>query len=345
MSQPTMRQLAERLSTIAEAVCSHYLSNGRKEGHYWKVGDVHNTAGGSLFVRLTGPTYGPGAAGKWTDAATGEHGDLLDIIALNRGLTEPQAIRAEAMEFLSEPVRYQRLRSNPAPSNSSPSAQRLFAASKPLHGTLAESYLRSRGITCSLELSALRFHPHCYLKLGSGRLELPAFIAAVTDLSRNITAVQRTFLRPDGSDKADLHEPRRAMGDILGNAVRLGVADDVLAAGEGIETMLALRSLLPGMPMNAALTANHLAALKLPKGLKRLYIAMDNDKAGEGAAEQLAITAFGQGVDVQLLRPTFKDWNLDLQRLPRAELVLNLNALLQPEDRQRFLRAPLLQSA
>ena len=32
-----------------------------------------------MFVRLTGPA-GKGAAGKWTDAATGEHGDLLDLI-------------------------------------------------------------------------------------------------------------------------------------------------------------------------------------------------------------------------------------------------------------------------
>ncbi len=39
------------------------------------------------------------------------------------------------------------------------------------------------------------------------------------------------------------------MGDLLGNAVRFGVADDVMAAGEGIETMLSLRCVLPHMPM------------------------------------------------------------------------------------------------
>ena len=43
--------------------------------------------------------------------------------------------------------------------------------------------------------------------------------------------------------KAPIDTPRRAMGDLLGNAVRFGVVDDVLAAGEGIETMLfALRA-------------------------------------------------------------------------------------------------------
>ena len=79
-------ELARRLAREAQAVCRHYLSNGRRAGRYWLVGDVANTPGRSLFVRLKGPDSGKGAAGKWTDAATGEHGDLLDLIALNRGL-------------------------------------------------------------------------------------------------------------------------------------------------------------------------------------------------------------------------------------------------------------------
>ncbi len=42
-------------------------SNGRRQGGYWLVGDVENTPGRSLFVRLRGPDSGKGAAGKWTD--------------------------------------------------------------------------------------------------------------------------------------------------------------------------------------------------------------------------------------------------------------------------------------
>jgi hypothetical protein len=59
--------LAHRLARDAEAVCRYYLSNGRRQGRYWLVGDVANTAGRSLFVRLKGPDSGKGAAGKWTD--------------------------------------------------------------------------------------------------------------------------------------------------------------------------------------------------------------------------------------------------------------------------------------
>ena len=85
-------ELAHRLAREAEAVCRHYLSNGKREGRYWLVGDVHNSPGRSMFVRLQDSKKGP--AGKWTDAATGEHGDLLDIIGESLGLRElPQGRR------------------------------------------------------------------------------------------------------------------------------------------------------------------------------------------------------------------------------------------------------------
>jgi hypothetical protein len=59
--------LAYRLAREAEAVCRHYLSNGRRVGRYWIVGDVRNTPGQSMYLRLFGPESGAGAAGKWTD--------------------------------------------------------------------------------------------------------------------------------------------------------------------------------------------------------------------------------------------------------------------------------------
>ena len=96
-------ELARRLARRAEAACRHYLSNGRRCGHYWVAGDVMNTPGRSLYVRLHGPDCGPGAAGKWTDAATGEHGDLLDLIALNRDLLCLADAMEEARFFLALP--------------------------------------------------------------------------------------------------------------------------------------------------------------------------------------------------------------------------------------------------
>ena len=75
--QSSTSELARRLAENAEAVCRRYLSNGRRSGNYWLVGDINNTPGRSLFVRLKGDAMRKNAAaGKWIDAATGEHGDL-----------------------------------------------------------------------------------------------------------------------------------------------------------------------------------------------------------------------------------------------------------------------------
>ena len=159
-----------------------------------------------------------------------------------------------------------------------------------------ETYLRNRGITALHEDGALRFHPRCYYRPDedSPTETWPAMIARVTDLDGRMTGAHRTWLdpfRPFG--KAPIDTPRRAMGDLLGNAVRFGVANDVLAAGEGIETMLSLRCVLPTLPMAAALSANHLAAMLLPPTLRRLYIARDDDAAGDAAVTALTERARG----------------------------------------------------
>src|ERR1700739_3482428 len=89
-------ELSRPLAQHVEAVCHQHLSNGREARPHWVAGDARNTPGRSLFVRLRGPEAGPGAAGHWTDAATGEHGDLLDLIRLNRNLPPPTEASAAA---------------------------------------------------------------------------------------------------------------------------------------------------------------------------------------------------------------------------------------------------------
>ena len=184
------RELALRLAREAEAVCRIYLSNGRRTGRYWLVGDVKNTPGRSMFVRLEGGESGRGAAGKWTDAATGEHGDLLDVIRETCGLVDFHDVATEARRFLSlprpEPDLASRSRLAPAPAGSAESARRLFAMSHPVPGTLVETYLRTRGITALPQTNSLRFHPRCYYRPDqySPTETWPAMIAAVTDLRR-----------------------------------------------------------------------------------------------------------------------------------------------------------------
>jgi Toprim domain len=338
--------LACRLARDAEAVCRHYLSNGRRCGHYWVAGDVMNTPGRSLYVRLHGPQYGPGAAGKWTDAATGEHGDLLDLIRRNRDLHRLGEAMDEARSFLALPrLPAQTLRAAHLPGGSPEAARRLFRSGGPLSRTLAEAYLRARGITGPLDWPALRYHPSVYYREAEAApLELwPALLAAVTDRDGTITGILRTWLDPMRPAKAPLADPRRALGHLLGNGVRFGSAEpapaqaaDTLAAGEGVETMLALKAVLPFLPMIAGLSANHLGALDLPPILRRLYVARDNDAAGLKAADRLHERGAAAGIDVRDLVPVHADFNLDLCRLGPASMLSHLAAQLVPSDQVRF---------
>ncbi|MCA1358739.1 toprim domain-containing protein [Bradyrhizobium sp. IC3069] len=344
-------ELARRLSREAEAVCRHYLSNGKRAGRYWVVGDVRNTPGRSMFVRLHESPKGP--AGKWTDAATGEHGDLLDIIRECRGLRDFSEVTEEARRFLKLPRPEPQPASKPirsvAPIGSQEAARRLFAISSPIEGTVAETYLQRRGIALAHHDGSLRFHPRCYYRPDehSSTETWPAMIASVTELDGRITGVHRTWLDPHGFDrvrlgKAPIDTPRRAMGDLLGNAVRFGVVDDVLAAGEGIETMLSLRCVLPTMPMAAALSANHLSAMLLPPSLRRLYIARDADAAGDAVQATLTQRAKAVGVETIALSPRLGDFNEDLHIFGLETLRAALRLQLVPEDVVRFLHSSMV---
>jgi len=331
-------RLSRELSAHVLEVCRHYLSNGRREGAYWTVGDAANTKGRSLYVRLKGPDYGPGAAGHWTDAATGEHGDLLDLIAANRGLSTIAEVLDDARSFLSSPP--PALPEAPAPAGSPAAARRLFAAGRPIRGTPAERYLQSRALLGARGLRWLRYHPRCFYRGEHGDTAYPALLAGVTDLSGRLQGVQRLWLTPHGA-KASVPDPRRALGELLGHAVRFGGANavDVFAAGEGVESVLSVREALPSLPTAAALSASHLAALGLPGRLQRLYVLVDADPAGRRAGERLAGRALDAGAEPILLTPRLGDFNEDLQRLGLERLRRDLRRQLLRADWARFAAA------
>ncbi|PPQ34418.1 DNA primase [Rhodopila globiformis] len=276
---------------------------------------------------------------------------MLDIIRESRGLTDFKDVADEARSFLSlpqpaEPSR--RPNGAPArldaPAGSSEAARRLFAMSQPIERTAVEAYLRQRGITALHGTDSLRFHPRCYYRPDehSPTETWPAMIAAVTDLSGHLTGAHRTWLDPDGFNeatlgKAPIDTPRRAMGDLLGHAVRFGVASEVLAAGEGIETMLSLRCVLPTMPMVAALSAAHLSAVLFPDRLRRLYVARDNDPAGDAAVATLLDRAHTAGIEALVLSPEMSDFNEDLRLLGIDALRAAIRGQIAAQDVARFM--------
>jgi hypothetical protein len=219
--------------------------------------------------------------------------------------------------------------------NSSEAARRLFRAGRPIAGTPAAAYLAHRGLT-AIASPWLRYHPCCYVRASDEvqRQTWPALLAALTDVHGVVRGVHRTWLDPSRCGLAPIRAPRRSLGRQLGHGVRFGgFAAHLLVAGEGLETVLSLRAVLPRVPVMAGLSANHLAALALPGGVQRLYIARDGDAAGTRAAERLRAHAEAAGVlDVRDLYPMHGDFNDDLRRLGAAWLAGHVGAQLDPAD-------------
>jgi hypothetical protein len=335
--------LSRQLARNAEAVCRHYLAAGHREGRYWIAGDIQGSKGRSLYVRLKGGEHGKGAPGKWTDAATGEHGDLLDLIGLHFGHCLLSDTLDEARRFLALPREISDFDPDePAASRGSRrAAQRLFAASRPIAGTLGERYLRARGITGIRSERWLRFHPRCWYRPSAEDHPgtpnaFPALIAAVTDDDGMITGCHRTWLYPDGSGKAPTATPRRAMGDLLGMGVRFGRATTVMIAGEGLETVLSVRTAAPALPAIATLSSAHLAAIRFPPTLQRLYVARDRDPAGAHALGKLRDRAANAGIEMLDLEPQADDFNTDLQHMGIDRFREFLRTLLRVDDLDRM---------
>jgi RNase P subunit RPR2 len=161
-------------------------------------------------------------------------------------------------------------------------ALQLWHEARPLAGSLAETYLRSRRLQ-GHDVGALRFHPNCPR---GPRERLPAMLALFTDI---VTAapcgIHRTFLTPDGSGKDATGPAKMMLGRAQLAAIRL-VPDDAvtyrLAICEGIETGLTLLRL--GQPIWALGSAGAIAAFPRLAGIECLTIFADHDEAGLRAA-------------------------------------------------------------
>ena len=298
--------IAAALARRAEQVCRRYLPHGRKQGRYWIAGDLYGAKGRSLFVRLAPP----GAPGKWTDAATGEHGDLLDIIRASIGTASLKPALDQARAFLAMPAvpaggeaaAYDRIEA----------ARRLWRACRAIDGTHAEAYLQARAIH-RCRFPSLRFHPALNYRDRRGFRRLPALVAAVASDDGAIGGIHRTWLDPAAPAKAGVASPRKALGRVHGRAVRFGApGHDTLLVGEGIETVLSLITAVPEIPAAAALSAGSLGAFAPPSGLARLVVARDSDAEGQRAAERLRRRCRELGIPIAVIVPERGDFNGDL---------------------------------
>lgn len=196
----------------------------------------------------------------------------------------------------------------------------------PAAGTIVARYLASRGIMLDFYPGSLRFHPRCPRPndaSGNAVPPLPAMVSLVEHAERGQVAVHCTYLRSDGSAKADPPEgqQRAVFGPVGGGAARFGTlsAAGLLAVSEGIETGLSI-AMACAWPVWVALSAGGIKKLVLPLEATQIVICSDHDANGIGQrASNFAAHRFvaeGRRVRIAMPPKSGSDFND----------VLNLNA-------------------
>jgi putative DNA primase/helicase len=178
-------------------------------------------------------------------------------------------------------------------------AMHVWQNARSARGTIVETYLRTRHIRLPTPIS-LRFHAN--LKHPSGAF-LPAMVAAVQSADGTIIAIHRTYLRGDGSGKADVQPQKAMLGPCAGGAVRFAKPCETIAIAEGIETALSVAQCCPSIAVWAALSTSGMRALKLPAEVQEIILLADGDQPGEAAARVAALRLIREGRKARIARP------------------------------------------
>jgi hypothetical protein len=190
-------------------------------------------------------------------------------------------------------------------------ARTIWRQTRSAPGTIVDDYLFGRGLAGNIP-ATIRFHPA--LKHPSG-VYYPAMVAAVENLEGVIVAIHRTFLKPDGTGKADVEPNKMALGSYSKCAVHLTVCAPELVICEGVETGLSLLQ-ATGRHVWVALGTANLGQVQLPPFVSEVIIAADHDDPGMNAAMEAIATYGAHGCQVRVVSPRteYMDWNDVLRR-------------------------------
>jgi Toprim domain len=159
-------------------------------------------------------------------------------------------------------------------------------------------YLYSRGLEFFIGHSALRVGPF-----------FSVLIARVWHVEHGLSALQYTWTQWEGPAVGDAYPTgkvarRQTFGVLKGGAVWLGNPhpDEEFVVGEGLETTLSAM-LLMNARCGAAVLGPNLKGLVLPKHVRKVRIAADNDETGRGAAGCASRLWQQQGLKVRVSIP------------------------------------------
>lgn len=237
----------------------------------------------------------------------GATGDVLDLIQQLHNVDWKEAVRL--LDGGSFPVVAARPALPRSEQDRTSAARSIWQAASPIAGTPAETYLRARSIECILP-ETLRFARLRY----PGQTGLhPCLVALVTGPDNTVGGIQRTFVREDGSGKADVPKAKLSLGNIARGAIRLApVAADLIITG-GLEDALSMQQMF-GKAAWAATGEGNMASLALPSVVKRVTIGADADPSGKEHADTAAtaLTLQGKAVKIMLPLKPYKDFNAEL---------------------------------
>ena len=205
--------------------------------------------------------------------------------------------------------------SKPSKLERSQAALAIWDKCRSAKGTLAEAYLRARGITLPIP-DEIRFHPG--LKYHGTHDIFPCMVAKITDNS-GFCAVQRTFLDPKEPKKAPVTKPKLSKGGMGTGAVRLRPAGQMLGLAEGIETALSARQLY-SIPVWATLSAMRLSKIEMPDGVEQITIFADTGEVGRKEAFKAAEIYEHKGYAAEVIFPGahFQGENNDFNSILQA---------------------------
>lgn len=234
-------------------------------------------------------------------------------------------------------------------------ALRLWEDGRAIVGTASERYCRSRALVGSLPgPEVLRHNPQTPVSAyQAGGYARPALLAAIHARDGAFTAVEVTYLTPQGRRASDVRLSRKTVGAAPGGcAVRLDAVEDEMLVGEGVFTTRSASEWF-GLPGWALMSTRNLRVWRPPEGVRSVLIAADRGADGEASAERLRAGLVFDGVSATVALPPgdFDDWNSwsmsvgperekeggrDGSGAPRGRMALAQAQEPEPDDRDPF---------
>jgi DNA primase len=236
----------------------------------------------------------------------GASGDVLDFVQRAHGVSLRQA--AEMITGSNLPSVHVHQLPAAEKDHRGEEARAIWRAAEPVKGTLAERYLRTRGLHLTIPAS-IRFTRLRYGK--SGPLH-PCLVAVVASVDNRLIGIQRTYLNADGTGKASVPKAKLSLGQVSGGAIRLGAAARSMFVCEGLEDGLTLMQELGRTVWVSAGTSN-LPGMQFPVGVDSVAIGGDADEPGRVAARKAADVYLSRGLQARTFFPIDgKDFNAEL---------------------------------